>query len=258
MLSKYYNLRTEKDEFKKHLQNLFEELKDKKVLLYGAGEGFEDLDNKYSFKEKMNIVAIADMKFAKSNQTEFRGIKAISPEEIKNQEYDVILITNESYTKIVSYLEKDLCVEKDIKKIFEESFSQECANVNYLLKFSFDKTLPKLAKKLKGKKVVFYGAGVFLEAINKYFDIKDINAIGIADKKFEEAGIKETMSEFLGYKTYSPDEIKDLNPDYVVVTTKMYTNIIDSLYFDTLKNTKIKVVPLLKKPFMTLLKEIWG
>jgi len=76
--------------------------------------------------------------------------------------------------------------------------------------------LPKLLKRLKNKKVVFYGAGVYLELIKKYFDLSSLNVIAISDKKFE--NMEE--SEFLGYKTCSPDKIKDLNPDYVIITTK--------------------------------------
>ena len=134
---------------------------------------------------------------------------------------------------------------------FTELFDKYVKNY---LKYKFEKTLPKLVKKLEGKSVVIYGAGVFLELIKKYFDISGLNIIGISDKRFENHTENE---EFLGYKVYAPSEIKDVSPDYVLVATKTYINIIENLYYETLKGTKINIKPLLQKPFMTLVKEIW-
>ena len=62
----------------------------------------------------------------------------------------------------------------------------------------------------------------------------------------------------LGYKVIPKNLIADNNPDYVLVATKFYINIIEDLYYDTLSKTKIKIKPLMKKPFFTLVKEIWG
>ena len=95
----------------------------------------------------------------------------------------------------------------------------------------------------------------FFQAIKKHYDISDINIIGISDRRFEG---HEPNEECFGYKVYAPSELKDLNPDYVLVATKMYIGIIEDLYYDTLKDTKIKIKPLLKKGLFTLIKEIWG
>lgn len=138
--------------------------------------------------------------------------------------------------------------------IEKEELPDEIANIEYVEKFNFAKNLKKLKRKLKKKSVVIYGAGVFFQAIKKHFDISDINIIGISDRRFE--GHKED-EEFLGYKAYAPSELRELNPDYVLVATKMYIKIIEDLYFETLKDTKIKIKPLLKKDFITLIKEIW-
>ena len=109
--------------------------------------------------------------------------------------------------------------------------------------------------KLKGKSIVLYGAGVFLEAINKYYDLSKLNIIGISDRRFDEHKENEM---FLGHRAYSIEELKDLNPDYILVATKFYISIIEDMYYNTFANTKIKIKPLVKKPFLTLLKEIWG
>ena len=101
---------------------------------------------------------------------------------------------------------------------------------------------------------MFYGAGVFLELIKKYFDLTGINVIGVADRRFAN---HEENEKFLGYKAYSPDEIANVKPDCVLVATKWYVNIIEELCFKTLKGTKIKVLPLVRKPLWILIKEIW-
>ena len=273
MLSKYFEVKTKSKKFDDDLLWSLGEIKGKKVLLYGAGEAFLELNKRYFFTEVLNVVAIADKKFEqkeccccsgrcsceeehKHEGQTFEGIRAVAPSQILDEDYDVLLITNENPKPILRYVFDELNVEnKDVRTVFNEEIKDEAVNFNYLYKMQFDKTLPKLVKKLKNKKVLLYGAGIFLELIKKYFDISTLNVIGIADKKFEHHNENE---EWQGYKVYSPDEIKELKPDYVLVATKFYINIIEDLYYNTLKGTKIKIKPLLKKPFLTLVREIWG
>lgn len=255
MLSNYFIQKTKTKKFDDDLLWSMGEIKGKRVILYGAGEGFIELNKRYFFKDILNIVAIADKKFETNPVETFEDIRAITPEQIKNEDFDVLLITNESTKPILNYVFNVLCIEnKDVRTVFNEEIRDEQVNLNYLYEFNFDKTLPKLVKKLKNKSVVLYGAGVFLELIKKYFDISGLNIIGISDKRFENHIDNE---EFLGYKVYSPEELKELNPDYVLVATKNYINIIESLYYETLKGSNIKIKPLMQKPFMTLVKEIW-
>lgn len=255
MLSNYFIQKTKTKKFDDDLLWSMGEIKGKRVILYGAGEGFVELNKRYLFKDVLNIVAIADKKFETNPVKSFEDIRAITPEQIKNEDFDVLLITNESTKPILNYVFNVLCLEnKDIRTVFNEEIRDEQVNLNYLYEFNFDKTLPKLVKKLKNKSVVLYGAGVFLELIKKYFDISGLNIIGISDRRFENHLENE---EFMGYKVYSPEELEELNPDYVLVATKNYINIIESLYYETLKGSKIKIKPLMQKPFMTLVKEIW-
>lgn len=255
MLSNYFKQKTKTKKFDDDLLWSMGEIKGRRVILYGAGEGFVELNKRYFFNEVLNIIAIADKKFEKEPVETFEGIRAITPEQIKNEDYDVLLITNEAPKPILNYVFNDLHVEnKDVRTVFNEEIRDEQTNLNYLYEFNFDKTLPKLVKKLNGKSVILYGAGVFLELIKKYFDLSGLNIVGISDRRFENHTENE---EFLGYKVYAPSEIKDVNPDYVLVATKTYINIIENLYYETLKGTKIKIKPLLQKPFLTLVKEIW-
>ena len=254
MLSKYFEMKTVREDFKSHMEGLFKELEGKKVVIYGAGEGFAELNKRYNFKEKFEVVAIADKKFEVCECDIFGGFKAIKPAEVPNEEFDYVLVTNEQNKKIIYYLEGELSLPcEKIRKIFAETYYEEGININLLEDFNFSKQIIKLTKKLKNKKVVVYGAGAFFQVMKNYYDLSGLNIIAIADKKFE-----TNKEDFEGYKAIAPSEIVDLKPDVVLVATKSYMTIIEDLYFGILHKTKIDIKPLFKKPFMILLKEIWN
>lgn len=256
MLSKYFEMKTASEGFKKNIENILRELSGKKILIYGAGAGFKSLDSDYNIIQNLNIIAIADKKYEKEEKVFYRNIKTIAPQEIFNEEFDYILVSNENVTPIANFLTGELNIPaQKVKCLFLEEIRDERVNINYLYKYNFNKTLPKLIKKLKNKTIVFYGAGVYLELIQKYFDIKGLNVLGIADKKYE---IHKSENMFLGYKTLAPSEIESVNPDYVIVSTKNYISIIEDLHYNILHGTKIKIKPLVKKSLITLIKEIWN
>ena len=255
-MSKFLEMIVKEKTFEEKVNNIIKELSGKKVLIYGAGLSFSELNKKFDIVKRLNIVAISDKKFETNNPQTMCDIKTIEPNEIENTDFDNILITLERSIPIKHFLNEKFEVSEDkIISILEEEFRDEFASYNYLEEFKFKKHLEKLNKKLKDKSIVLYGAGVFLEAIKKYYDLSKLNIIGICDKRFDCHNENET---FLGYKTYSKKEVKELNPDYVLVATKFYINIIEDLYYNTFKDGKIKIKPLLRKPFLTLLKEIWG
>lgn len=255
MLSKYFIAKTNTKKFDDDMRWSMGEIYGKRVIIFGADEDFLELNKKYKFNKNLNVVAIADKRFETENYVDFYGMRAIKPADIEKEDYDVILISNEDPRPALDYVFDELDVDdKDVRTMFNEDVKDERENYLYLDSFKFEKTLPKLIKKLKNKKVVFYGAGIFLELVKKYYDLSDLDVIAIADKKFEFHGDNE---EFLGYKVISPDEILNVKPDYVVVTTKMYMKVVEDLYCNMLKGTKIKLKPLVKKPFMTLFHEIW-
>ena len=253
MLSKYFEIKTSSKEFEDNAEQIINDLKGKKVIIYGAGAGFFALDKIYNFKQKLNVVAISDKKFEKTKDGK-TGLKEISPNQIPSQDFDAIVVTNEKGAGIEKFLTFKLNIEPEkIKLLFVEEFKDESANYNWLCTYKFSKTLSKLIEKLKGKTVVLYGAGAYLELINKYYDISGLNIIGIADRRFTE---NKDNGTFIGFKTYSPEQIKNLKPDYVLVSTRYYVSVIEELYYKTLKNTGIKIRPLVKKSFFTLLKEL--
>ncbi|MBR6126498.1 hypothetical protein IKQ21_02320 [bacterium] len=256
MLSKYFEYKTNSQKFEEEINSLISELKDKRVLIYGAGEGFLALNKKYSFASALNITGISDKKFENTSGEMFEGMRAIAPENIPNEEFDTIIVSNEKSKEIVKFLQNKLDIDEEkIKTLFVEEIPDEQTNYNYLYEYNFDKTLPKTVKKLKNKTVILYGAGAFLELIKKHFDLTGINIIGISDRRFVN---HEENEEFLGYKAYAPSEIAEVKPDCVLVATKFYINIIEELYYKTLKGAKIKILPLVRKPLWTLIREIWG
>lgn len=250
MINRYFEIKVKEPDFEEHVLEVSEKLKGKDVIIYGTEE-FKLLNKKYKFNQKFNIVALTDSK--NKIKGKFMSFRTIAPSQVKQENFEAILITDTNSVKVKKYLEYDLLIDNEkIETIFNENFKDESENLNYLYKLHFDKSLPKLIKKLKNKTVVLYGAGAFLELIKNYFDISEMNIVGISDKRFEEHECNET---FLGYRVFSPNEITKLNPNYVIVTTKRYVNIIENLYYELLKGTKIKIKPLVKKGFIELLKE---
>src|SRR5574344_350060 len=253
MLSKFFKLEVNREEFKVRFENILDEIKDKKVIIYGVGDGFRYFYNKYDL-EKLNIIALADRRFRE--ETEFFDYKAIPPEQIFYQDYDLILVTNEYLTPVMDYLIKTMKIDENkIETVFDNSIKDCQQNYFYLEYFNFEKTLAKLTKKLRGKKVILYCAGAYLECINKYYDLSGLNIIGVSDKRFEKHKVDE---KFLGYPVYSPQEVLELKPDYVLFATKFYVKLMENLYDNMFKNTKIKMKPLVKKNFSTLFKEVFN
>ncbi|MBR1908005.1 glycosyltransferase family 2 protein [bacterium] len=84
----------------KYLDRLSKKLKNKKILLYGAGLTSMVLLANYNFSN-FNIVGICDKKFENENSNEFfYNLKPISPSELKNIDFDVILFTLKEFKKI--------------------------------------------------------------------------------------------------------------------------------------------------------------
>ena len=146
---------------------------------------------------------------------------------------------------ITKYLELNLGIPNTkLQVLFNEKIKDEADNYNFLMKNKFDKTLPKLIKKLHNKKVVLYGAGSFLELIKKYFDISKLNVIGISDKRFSDL---ETEEEFLGYKAISPNKIKKVHIS-IIRKKKLYHLLLKRVNLvNHPQNQKVKIILILKK-----------
>jgi FlaA1/EpsC-like NDP-sugar epimerase len=251
-MNEILNKKIESMVFGDYVENILSELQGKKVLIYGAGLAYEKLNKKFDFK-KLNIVGISDLKF--ESIEEINGLITIPPREIDKYDFDVILLTLIYPAKALECLKGSLKEHQEVKCLFDDILPQESEFIEYLEKIKFTRHLDKISKKLKSKKVVLYGSGLFFQVINTYYDLSKLNIVAIADRKYSQ---HEKDEKFMGYKVCGPDEIKDLSPDYVLVATRFFINLIEDLESTTLKKTKIKVRPLIKKPFRELWQEIWG
>ena len=95
---RFYEIREKKDWIEyfdkineqKYLNKLSKKLEGQNVLLYGAGMISEVLLENYDLSG-FNIVGISDKRFERSEENEFRGIKAIKSEDISSENIDAVV-----------------------------------------------------------------------------------------------------------------------------------------------------------------------
>lgn len=240
--------------FNDYFTNLLKGFGNKKVLIYGAGYAFQELEKRFDLT-KLNIVAISDIKFTENG--EYHGLKSIPPSAINDYNVDVILMTLIYPAKALEYLQNKLKINQniEIKKTWDNLIPQENDFIEYLEKINFEKYLEKLIKKLKNKKIVIYGAGVFFQTIQGYYDLSKLNIVAVSDKKFKN---HEADEKFLNYPVCAPAEIKNYSPSYVLIAVRYFLDVMEDLDENVLKGLKIRTLPLVKKPFWELIKEIWA
>lgn len=95
----YKNL-LEKTQFDEYLCTLKQRFKNKRVLIYGAGEFFQFLYNNFDFSE-FNIVGISDKSFDNKKETLFLNIPIVKLADIKKQNVDCILMTILNWQKVL-------------------------------------------------------------------------------------------------------------------------------------------------------------
>ncbi len=124
----------------------------------------------------------------------------------------------------------------------------------HLNKVKFDKQLKKLNKKLKGKTIIIYGSGLLFQKVLKEYDLSALNIIGVSDRKYS---LEQDGQEDLGFKIIPLEKIPEYNPDCVLIATLQFLSILDNFKNSRFKNSNILFLPLVDKPFWTLLKEIF-
>ena len=112
----------------------------------------------------------------------------------------------------------------------------------YIEEIEYQKQLKHLEKKLKNKKIIIYGTGMLFELVKKKYDLSKFNIIGVADQKF-------TVEDktYLGYRIIPVNSVPNEKPDYLLVATLKYLQLIQILEKETYKNAKFKIMPLLEK-----------
>ena len=94
---------------KKQLDTLARKFAGKKIVIYGAGEYFNILNENYDLS-KFNIIAICDKKFETSKDLNTTKFEALIPKELKEYDYDVILVALLRDIQICDYLERDILI----------------------------------------------------------------------------------------------------------------------------------------------------
>lgn len=91
--------------------------------------------------------------------------------------------------------------------------------------------------------------------IKEKYDLSKLNIIGISDRKYN---LEDEGNIDFGYKIIPLVKMPDYSPDYVLVATLNYIDIIDNFENTFFKGEKTKVRPLAQKGLLTLLREIWN
>ena len=122
---------------------------------------------------------------------------------------------------------------------------------------NLEKRIDYLARKYKGKKIIIYGTGIVFSIISYYYDLSKLNIIGVSDRSFSQNKNDYNYNSYYdpeaynGYKTISPDEIKDYKPDVILLGTYLFCSTRDALktqYKSILDNVEIE--PLIKRNFL--------
>ena len=80
------------------INQLAKTYKNRKIVLYGAGQYAQILFQNYDLS-KLNIVAICDKKFEDESKRDFYNLICIPPQELGSLDCDLILISNFDYQK---------------------------------------------------------------------------------------------------------------------------------------------------------------
>jgi hypothetical protein len=91
----------------RQINKLARKYKNKKIVIYGAGEYFQILKNNF------DIVGIADKKFETSKDSNPTQYLALAPEELKEFDLDVILVALYDDTSLCDYLEYQLLINTE-------------------------------------------------------------------------------------------------------------------------------------------------
>ena len=107
----------------RQINKLARKYKNKKIVIYGAGEYFQILKNNFDLS-KLNIVGISDKKFETSKDSNPTSYLALAPDELKDFDFDVILVALYDDTSLCDYLEYQLLINtenegKPVRSIIE-------------------------------------------------------------------------------------------------------------------------------------------
>jgi len=96
------------------IDKIVQQYEDKKIVLYGADIFTGDLFRNYDLS-KLKIIGIADKKFENDSEGDYYGYAKMSPYDLLETDFDLLLITAYDDMEIKNFLKKDLLQGEDIK-----------------------------------------------------------------------------------------------------------------------------------------------
>lgn len=88
----------------KQINALAKKYKNKKIIFYGAGIMSKILFENFDLS-KLNIIKICDAKYEKNSSELFFSYPVISPDELKNEDYDIIFVNLKNYERIINNIQ---------------------------------------------------------------------------------------------------------------------------------------------------------
>ncbi|OLA93978.1 MAG: hypothetical protein BHW64_05690 [Candidatus Melainabacteria bacterium LEY3_CP_29_8] len=101
----------------RYIDKLAKKYNNKKILIYGTGTIAEHIFDNYDLS-KLNIIAVSDKKY--TIRSTYKGYLAVSPDEIKDLNPDIILFTLYSNKPVKDYLKK-----QNIDVIYKDLIKRE-------------------------------------------------------------------------------------------------------------------------------------
>lgn len=107
----------------KQINKLAKKYKNQKIIVYGAGLMSRILFQNFDLS-CLNIVGVADAKYTKNSTESFWGHKTINPAELKDFDFDVILIAVKEKKKILENVKYNILIntkneDKEVKSFLE-------------------------------------------------------------------------------------------------------------------------------------------
>lgn len=101
--------------FDKQYKKIIRKYKNKKVVIYGAGQLFETIKEKYDLS-KLNIIAVSDGKYTTSDiGQEFLGYKKVTLDKINELNPDYVIVATLKYLSIIENFEDNVFKDTKIK-----------------------------------------------------------------------------------------------------------------------------------------------
>lgn len=159
-----------------------------------------------------------------------------------------------SASHVEAYLLDDLSAFMDKPDIVNEVTDKDFKNEEieaFLKESDAQSKINTLAKRYQGKKIVLFGAGEFLRCIFKNYDLSGLNIIAAADRRFEQG----RTHQFYGLNCITPNDIKTIGADVVLISTYDFIKFYDILTNTILKDFDIEIAPIIQTDLSSIVKD---